>query len=162
MRRTLYILISLLALGLIGLQLEAGRRVTTRRALKAAETAPADTTVLVTVVAEEGELTASGYDKPRRTTRESMLITNNGLRAVRGVVLSITYNDLQGRMLHHARVRLNCLIAPGETKMVTWRSWDRQESYYYHRSRKGSRYSTATPYDILCSIDSISIATAAQ
>lgn len=107
--------------------------------------APADTLV---------EL--SGYDKPLRSTRETMLVTNRLPRAITSLTLTITYLDLEGRELHQVTRTLNDYIPSGATRMVSFRSWDRQQSYWYHLGRP-SRTPGTTPYTIRARVDSVMV-----
>lgn len=97
---------------------------------------------------------ASGYDKPLRTNRETLLITNATSRPLTGLALTLTYTDLQGRQLHQRTDTLHTDIPSGHTRMLRLATWDTQQSYYYHRSRR-PRTANVTPYDITCHIDFI-------
>lgn len=97
---------------------------------------------------------ASGYDKPLRTNRETMLITNATSRTVTGIGLTITYSDMQHRQLHQRTDTLKTMIPAGETRMLKLSTWDTQQSYYYHLSRP-PRTAAVTPYTITCHIDFI-------
>lgn len=97
---------------------------------------------------------ASGYDKPLRTNRETLLITNATTRHLCGLALTLSYTDMQGRRLHERTDTLRTDIPPGRTHMLRLATWDTQQSYYYHRSRQ-PRTANVTPYDISCHIDFI-------
>ena len=97
---------------------------------------------------------ASGYDKPLRTNRETLLITNATARRLSGLALTLTYTDLQGRQLHRRTDTLHTDIPSGHTRMLRLATWDTQQSYYYHRSRC-PRTANVTPYDVTCHIDFI-------
>ena len=97
---------------------------------------------------------ASGYDKPLRTNRETLLITNAGTTPLEGLSLTISYFDMQGRQLHERTDTLKTRVPPGSTRMIHLSTWDRQHSYYYHRGQK-PRTANVTPYDIRCRINFI-------
>lgn len=91
----------------------------------------------------------AGYDKPLRSTRESLFVTNRSDRDIDGLVIETEYRDMAGRQLHKRTVTISCDIPAGETRRVDFRSWDRQQSFYYRLSPKPKR-SQATPYDVTC------------
>lgn len=90
----------------------------------------------------------SGYDKPVRTDRETIHVTNNTGRNILELTFDITYYDMQGRMLHNTTVTVSCDIAAGDTQMLTWPTWDRQYSFCYEQSRRPRAPRTATLYTI--------------
>lgn len=118
--------------------------------IKVSETADADTLYLPS----RDSIQASGYDKPLRTNRETILLTNATSRPLQGLALTITYLDMQGRQLHERTDTLNTAIPAGGTRMLRLATWDTQHSYYYHRGQK-PRTANVTPYDIRCRIDFI-------
>lgn len=93
----------------------------------------------------------SGYDKPLRSRRESIFVTNRTGRHLSAITVAIDYLDMQGRMLHHADIPLVIDTPPGETRQVTFPSWDRQLSFVYHRSDR-SYNRRGTPYTVTVSI----------
>lgn len=97
---------------------------------------------------------ATGYDKPLRTNRETILITNSTSRPLTGIGLTITYTDMQHRQLHQRTDTLKAMIPAGETRLLRLATWDTQQSYYYHLSRR-PRTADVTPYTITCHIDFI-------
>ncbi|MCI9285566.1 MAG: hypothetical protein HFJ91_07195 [Muribaculaceae bacterium] len=96
----------------------------------------------------------SGYDKPLRSRRETMLVTNRLGSHVTSLTVTITYLDLQGRQLHEATVDIPADIPPGATRMVSFPSWDRQLSYYYHLGQH-PRTPNVTPYTVTCVVRSV-------
>ncbi|MDE6371258.1 MAG: FxLYD domain-containing protein [Duncaniella sp.] len=99
-------------------------------------------------------ITLSGYDKPLRTTHETLLVTNSTSRPVTGIGLTVNYLDMQGRQLHSRTDTLLIAVPPGETRMLRFPSWDRQQSYYYHLGPE-PRSSRFTPYTISIRTDFI-------
>lgn len=89
----------------------------------------------------------SGYDKPRKSSKETFFITNNTDRIMSGVNLYIDYRTPDGRQLNKRFVRLSCNIPPGETRMVDLESWDKQKAFYYEKSNDGK--SGGTPYKVI-------------
>lgn len=107
-----------------------------------------------TVTVTRGVLTVSGYEKPLRSTRESALFSNHSERPIRGLSLDLSYTDMKGRELHRRSVKLECDIPPHATRQIYWPTWDRQFTFYYHRSPKPRR-GLATPYNVSCRVDTI-------
>lgn len=102
-----------------------------------------------TIAVDSTLLVHSGYDKPLRSTVETMFITSRlDSATVTAVEIAIRYLDMKGRQLHERRQWVDVTIPPGETRLVTLPTWDRQQSFYYHRSRR-PRYATATPYTVV-------------
>lgn len=149
----------LLAAALCAPDLDARRNRATRTRLRPAqhevpEAPKADT--LVSLTPAEGDITLSGYDKPLRSSVESMFVTNNTADTVTALRLSCTYTDLHGRQLHSRTVDTDVELLPGSTRQITFPSWDRQHSFYYRRSQKPRR-SEATPYDFRCRVTAITL-----
>lgn len=122
---------------------------TTRRGLKVA---PAKETVvssdtLDSFVPSPGMIRLSGYDKPLRSTKESIFVTNASRRTLCFIDLEITYFDESGRQMHKRNIKLHVNIPGGETRQLTFSSWDKQRNLYYVKSGK-PRTSDGTPYSI--------------
>lgn len=96
---------------------------------------------------ENSLIVLSGYDKPLRTSRETMLVTNNAPRETRSLAFTITYLDMDGRQLHERTDTLKASIPAGETRMVKFSTWDTQHSFYYHLGQR-PRTARVTPYSI--------------
>lgn len=84
-----------------------------------------------------GDIRFSGYDKPRKSSKETFFITNTTDRVMSGVTLYIDYRTTDGRQLHKRFVRLLCNIPPGETRIAEIDSWDKQKEFYYTKSDPG-------------------------
>lgn len=94
-------------------------------------------------------ITFSGYDKTLRSHKETILAFNGSKDTVTALTIMITYLDMQGHQLHVRRVTLHQPLPPGERRMFTFASWDKQNSYYFHRSEPGRlRYQSVTPYRV--------------
>lgn len=96
----------------------------------------------------------SGYDKPNQATREAFFVTNRHADSLTVAELNITltYSDLQGRMLHQATRSIKCHIPAGATRRVEIPSWDRNCSFHYFRSPAPKRR-PSTPYRVTSSIN---------
>ena len=109
-----------------------------------------------TVVAPEAHLVdVNGYDKPLRSRRETFFVTNNSEQPVQGMAFTIDYYDTNGRQLHSAHHQVDVEIPATETRQVSVRSWDKQQSFYYRQSAAPERAQQATPYDIKLTVDTI-------
>lgn len=97
----------------------------------------------------------AGYDKPVNANRESMFVTNLTADTITAIAFDISYFDTSRRLLHRRQQSVDCDIPAGETRMVSFPSWDRQHSFYYIKSAKPRRQ--ATPYDINCRVVRLSL-----
>lgn len=105
---------------------------------------PADT---VTAGIEK-TVTVSGYEKPLRASKETVLVTNrDSVRALDELTLLIEYKTTDGRMLHKRTVTVYPLVEPGETRLVTFPTWDVNRLFYYHFNQPRTN-SQATPYTV--------------
>lgn len=94
-------------------------------------------------------ITFSGYDKTLRSHKETILAFNGSNDTITALTIMITYLDMQGQQLHVRHVTLRQPLPPGERRMFTFASWDKQNSYYFHRSEPGRlRYQSVTPYRV--------------
>ena len=147
MKRSLVMI--LLASLLAALSIDA-RDITTRKGkLTPIETAEQTDTVAIandTIVVAEGEIVLAGYDKPLRSRREAMFVTNHTADTIHALEIDITYLDSQNRMLHQRKIWVKTLLPKGETRRIEFRTWDTTFSFYYKDSTK-PKLSKATPYD---------------
>lgn len=108
---------------------------TTRRSLRIAQPVSTDTIALQaldTVVAPVALVAVAGYEKPLRSRRETIHVTNlDTIRPLRLLSLDISYLDIDGNQLHQRKIDLECDIPPHATKMIDFRSWDVQNRFYY-------------------------------
>lgn len=143
----------LVAIAVIGVEDASARKVRSVKKLDApaeAQSGDADTATLIMIQGEEAsrQIELSGYDKPLRSNKESIFITNKRDDAIlKSVVLQLMYFDMSGRQIHSARQSINCDIASGSTENVTFPSWDKQNVYYFVDSPR-PRSSSATPYKV--------------
>lgn len=99
------------------------------------------------------QVTYSGYDKPLTSNKETIFITNNTDKELTAVSFYINYIDVNGRQIHRAYHSLDISIPAGETRMVSFRSWDVQNSFRYKNSRDSRRDS----YTYTIELDPVSI-----
>lgn len=118
---------------------------TTMRGLKVKPLPPA---ARDTLHAHTGAVTLSGYEKPLRSSTETMLVTSLlDSATVAEINVRLDYTDTQGRMLHSREVTLTVDIPPGETRQAAFPSWDRQHTYYYRLNQAPQR-AQGTPFDV--------------
>lgn len=136
---------------------------TTRRGLRAKKAdaekaeavvaAPAYTDTIVTPKPHTVDI--SGYDKPLRSRRETFFASNNADMHVSAMAFTITYLDRSDRQLHQRAERIDVAIPAGETRQVSFKSWDPQLAFYYIKSPVPDRARQATPYEIKISVDTL-------
>lgn len=158
-RRICLVILTATLAALIGVEVNAAeqRRRTTRKNLRLAPanitaTVAAPDTILVDSIATadgEAPIRLSGYDKPLRSPRESLFVTNNTTLDIDGIVLALDYFDKSGRKIHSRSVTVRCDLPKGQTRKIDFASWDIQQSFYYKLSPQPRR-DGASPYDIRC------------
>ncbi len=116
---------------------------------------PVSTVEPTHVAVGPAEFNVAGYDKPLRSRRETMLITNRSIADVDSLYITIDYTDLQGRQLHHRSLWAEADIPRGSTRHVVIPSWDVQCSYVYRNS--ATPHSLHTPYDVTVTVDSAAL-----
>lgn len=138
-------------------QADGRRRNTTARKLRTeAPKAQTETTVepFDTVAAMPDSIRFYGYDKPLRSTRETLFVSNcSASRTVAAVIFTIDYTDTSGRQLHRRRVVQRTEIPPGETRKLDFPSWDRQQTFRYLFSPKTR--ASSIPYDVKVHADTL-------
>ena len=136
---------------LVAVALNCSAQRTTRKNLKLREVA--DTTVVCDTIkdADTNVIEIAGYDKPLNSNKETFFATNRGKATIVSIGITFNYFDTQKRQLHKASKTINCSIPSGETRLLSIPSWDKQNSFYYHRSVQPRRQ--ATPYSVTHSID---------
>lgn len=92
-------------------------------------------------------VTVAGFDKPLRSVRESMFVTNRTPDSITGLGIEISYYDTQHRLLHRADHTVSCDIPAGETRRIEVRSFDRAGSFHYRLSPLPRGTRAATPFD---------------
>lgn len=130
------------------LQLPAER--TTRRGLKVdAEKIGSQKPMYDTITVDSAirQVVLSGFDKPLRSNRETFFVINRTDSRIISLTVEFSYLALDGRMLHSRIVCVGCDIPAGETRQVSCRSWDLQQSFFYTLSRR-PRQSVGTPFEV--------------
>jgi hypothetical protein len=143
--------LALTAALLLPLAASPRRQRTTRRPLDNAATTPA--TLLDTIAIAPTAVKLAGYDKPMNARAETVFATNTTADDITAMRLTLRYTDLSGRQLHRRSLWIRTDIPAGETRLLSWPTWDRQQSFYYRLSRKPRAQST--PYDVEARVDSL-------
>ena len=145
------IIAAMIAAALMSADIAADTR-TTRRNLKASGEKQVTADISRLTPANDS-ITVNGYDKPLRSTRETLFVTNRSGSAVNMVSVTITYLSVNGEMFHRRSVNLSCHIPPGETRQIAFRAWDMQQAYYHHTTRVTPRSPKAIPYRAEITVD---------
>lgn len=101
----------------------------------------------------------SGFDKPISSDYESFFIENAGNSKIVRLWITIDYLNSGDRQIHSRKEVLRTEIPPGESRQVSFRSFDRQRSFYYYKSRKPRTEQGVAPFKVSISVDSVSVAT---
>lgn len=130
---------------------------TTRRGLKVnAEKIGSQKCLYDTLTADSvvRQIVLSGFDKPLRSNRETFFVINHTDCRIISLTVEFSYLTLDGRMLHSRIVRVGCDVPAGETRQVSCRSWDLQQSFYYSLSQRPRR-SAGTPFEVKSRVVSV-------
>lgn len=89
------------------------------------------------------------YQKVLASRIETLFITNNSaVDTIREVVVEIDYRTPQGRQLNRREVVLTSAVPPGQTRTVSFSSWDRQQMYYYKSTPPSRPTQRARAFDV--------------
>ena len=91
-------------------------------------------------------VTLKGYSKRASDSKESFFITNNTKHRLSAVRLLFRYTTMSGEMLTQRAVTVPVSLKPGETKMVSVKSFDVQRLFYYYAGPKPRK--AATPFQV--------------
>ena len=87
-----------------------------------------------------------GYSKRASDSKESFFITNNTSHRMSAVRLFLRYTTMQGEMLTQRTVTVTVNLKPGETKLVSVKSFDEQRLFYYYAGPRPRK--AATPFQV--------------
>ena len=87
-----------------------------------------------------------GYSKRASDSKESFFITNNTRHRMSAVRLLMRYTTMQGEMLTQRTVTVPVSLKPGETKLVSIKSFDVQRLFYYYAGPQPRK--AATPFQV--------------
>ena len=91
-------------------------------------------------------VTLKGYSKRASDSKESFFITNNTSHRMSAVRPLLRYTTINGEMLTQRAVTVPVNLKPGETKLVSVKSFDIQRLFYYYAGPKPRK--SATPFQV--------------
>ena len=91
-------------------------------------------------------VTLKGYSKRASDSKESFFITNNTRQRMSAVRLLLRYTTMNGEMLTQRSVTVPVSLKPGETKLVSIKTFDVQRLFYYYAGPKPRKQ--ATPFKV--------------
>jgi hypothetical protein len=91
-------------------------------------------------------VTLKGYSKRASDSKESFFITNNTKHRMSAVRLLLRYTTMRGEMLTQRAVTVPVNLKPGESKLVSVKSFDVQRLFYYYAGPKPRK--AATPFQV--------------
>ena len=148
---TLPALLSLLLIVLCISTIDARTR-TTRKNLQSLEVPvaalEADDSLLPDSLAQldPDAVTLKGFSKRASDAKESFFITNNTAHRMSAVRLLLRYTTMGGEMLTQRTVNIPVNLKPGETKLVSVKSFDVQRLFYFYAGPKPRKQ--ATPFKV--------------
>ena len=91
-------------------------------------------------------VTLKGFNKRASDSKESFFVTNNTKHRMSAVRLLLRYSTMNGEMLTQRTVTVPISLKPGETKLVSVKSFDVQRLFYYYAGPKPRKQ--ATPFKV--------------
>lgn len=95
---------------------------------------------------EPNAVTLKGYSKKASDSRESFFVTNNTKHRISHIRLLMRYSQMNGEMLHERTATVEVDLKPGETRLVTIKTFDVQRLFYYYAGPKPRK--SATPFKV--------------
>lgn len=92
------------------------------------------------------DVSLKGYSKRASDSKESFFITNNTTHRMSAVRLMLRYSTMRGEMLTQRTVTVPVSLNPGETKLVSIKSFDVQRLFYYYGGPQPRKQ--ATPFQV--------------
>ncbi len=100
----------------------------------------------ITDAVDQNAVTLRGFNKRASDGKETFFVTNNLNHRISSVRLLMRYTMLDGVMLHERTVTVPVTLAPGETQLVSVKSFDVQRLFYYYGGPKPRK--SATPFKV--------------
>ena len=91
-------------------------------------------------------VTLKGFSKRASDSKESFFITNNTAHRMSAVRLLLRYTTVNGELLTQRSVTVPVSLKPGETKLVSIKSFDVQRLFYYYAGPQPRKQ--ATPFKV--------------
>ena len=100
----------------------------------------------IPVAVDPNAVSLKGFSKRASDSKESFFITNNTAHRMSAVRLLLRYTTMQGEMLTQRTVTVPVNLKPGETKLVSIKSFDVQRLFYYYAGPQPRKQ--ATPFKV--------------
>ena len=97
-------------------------------------------------VVDPNAVTLKGFNKRASESKESFFITNNTSHRMSAVRLLLRYTTMNGELLTQRSVTVPVSLKPGETKLVSVKSFDVQRLFYYYAGPQPRKQ--ATPFKV--------------
>lgn len=104
---------------------------------------------------DQNAVTLRGFNKRASDSKESFFVTNNLKHRISAIRLLMRYSTLDGSMLHERTVTVPVTLAPGETQLVSIKTFDVQRLFYYHGGPKPRK--SATPFKVAVRLEGYDI-----
>ena len=91
-------------------------------------------------------VTLKGFSKRASDSKESFFITNNTRQRMSAVRLLLRYTTMNDELLTQRVVTVPVSLKPGETKLVSVKSFDVQRQFYYYAGPQPRKQ--ATPFQV--------------
>ena len=89
------------------------------------------------------------YRKATVSRVESVMLTNlSKTDTIHAMDIDIDYRKIDGQQLNRRSVTLKSVIPPGETRFVSFQSFDRQQLFYYRGTPPARPTERTTPFDV--------------
>ncbi len=154
MHKSVFIILLTVAVLLLSSNIEAKRKRTTRRnpqlRIENEDKTLCNENACDTVsFGLDSLIQISGYEKTLRSRLESLYAANlSDCTTITSLRIKVDYLDMQARQLHSRIVDIACDIPPGERRLLSFSSWDRQFVMYYRLSAPTRTSTQATAYDV--------------
>lgn len=148
----------LIALALIVACTASGRTRTTRQHLTTDAVVLdriVNTTADTATQVDQNAVTLRGFNKRASDSKESFFVTNNLKHRISAIRLLMRYTTLDGSMLHERAVTAPVTLAPGETQLVSIKTFDVQRLFYYYGGPKPRK--SATPFKVAVRLEGYDI-----
>lgn len=119
-----------------------------------------DTTNLAACGIDPSAVTLQGFSKRASDAKESFFVTNHTPHRLSAVRLLMRYTSLSGQMLHERQVTVPVTLKPGETQLVSVKTFDIQRQFYYYLNAKPRKQ--ATPFRVAYRLVGYDIAVGGQ
>lgn len=114
-------------------------------AVRLIDAADIDTADIAEGVNPDG-IVMKGFNKRASDSKESFFLTSRLSHPVSSVRLLLRYTAMDGSLLHERRVVVPVNLKPGDTKLVSIKTFDVQRLFYYYGGARPRK--SATPFKV--------------